>query len=56
MGESPEAKAPRLPLHTSTLPHLQDVLRRVNESPEAKSPQGRRLLEAALDVMTLLHK
>jgi len=33
---------------------VQDVLRRVNESPEAKSPQGRRVLEAALDVAAAL--
>ena len=31
-----------------------DVLRRVNDSPEARKPEGRRLLEAALDVMAIV--
>ncbi|KAF5839606.1 PLAA family ubiquitin binding-domain-containing protein [Dunaliella salina] len=33
---------------------VKDVLRRVHDSPEAKSPQGRRVLEAALDVAAAL--
>jgi len=38
------------PLHT----HSQDVQRRVNESPEARSEAGRRVLEAAVDLMNAL--
>mmetsp|Transcript_16702 Transcript_16702/g.36120 ORF Transcript_16702/g.36120 Transcript_16702/m.36120 type:complete len:835 (+) Transcript_16702:62-2566(+) len=33
---------------------IQDCLRKVNDCPEAKTPAGRKMLEAALDVMTLL--
>mmetsp|Transcript_2177 Transcript_2177/g.5525 ORF Transcript_2177/g.5525 Transcript_2177/m.5525 type:complete len:870 (-) Transcript_2177:299-2908(-) len=33
---------------------LADALRRVHDAPEAKRPDGRRMLEAALDVMTLI--
>jgi spore coat protein CotF len=41
-------------LHILSVLNTQDVLRRVNASPEAKTPQGRRVLEAALDVAAAL--
>jgi hypothetical protein len=41
---------------TALSPHAvtQDVLRRVHDCPESKKPEGRKVLEAALDVTSAL--